>query len=117
MALRKLLDQNFEMVSGDTKDIVVTVLDELDQVVPIDGADVVFILSENEFSAALVTKTTGAGIVITNGPGGVFTVTLDSADTEDLIGEHYFEAEVTDVSNRVSTVAVGTIDIRKNVIE
>ncbi len=117
MALRKLLDQNFEMVSGDTKDIVVTVLDEIDQVVPIDGADVVFILSLNEFSAALVTKTTGAGIVITNGPGGVFTVTLDSADTEDLIGQHYFEAELTDVLNQVSTVVLGTIDIRQNVIQ
>lgn len=117
MALRKLLDQNFEMVSGDTKDIVVTVLDELDQVVPINNAAIVFILSENEFTAALVTKAVGTGIVITNGPGGVFTVTLDSADTEALIGEHYYEAEVTDTGGRVSTVVVGTIDIRKNVIE
>lgn len=116
MALRKLLDQNFEMVSGDSKDIVVTVFDELDQVVPIAGASIVFILSENEFSAALVTKTTGAGIVITNAAGGEFTVTLDSADTEPLVGEHYFEAEVTDTGGRVSTVVLGVIDIRQNVI-
>jgi carbamoylphosphate synthase small subunit len=117
MALRKLIDQNFEMVSGDTKDIVVTVLDESDQVVPITAASVVFTLSKNQFSAALVTKTTAAGIVISNGPGGELTITLDTADTESLIGEHYYEVELTDVSNRVSTVAVGCIDIRKNVIE
>ncbi len=116
MALRKLLDQNFEMVSGDTKEIVVTVLDELDQVVPITGASIVFILSVNEFSAALVTKTTGAGIVISNGQGGEFTVTLDVADTEPLVGEHYFEAEVTDTGGKVSTVVLGVIDIRQNVI-
>ena len=116
MALRKLLDQNFEMVSGDTKDIVVTVFDELDQVVPIDGALITFILSVNEFSAALVTKTIGAGIVITNAAGGEFTVTLDVADTEPLVGEHYFEAEVTDTGGRVSTVVLGVIDIRQNVI-
>ena len=117
MVLKRLLDTNFSMVSGDSKDIVVTVLDENDQVVPITGATIVFILSVNEFSAALVTKSTGAGIVITNGPRGVFTVTLDVADTEPLIGEHYFEAELTDAGGRVSTVVLGTIDIRKNVIE
>ena len=117
MSLRKLIDQNFEMHSGDTKDIVVNVLDEQDQAVPIVAADVVFILSKNEFSTALVTKTTGGGgIVITNGPGGVLTITLDSADTEPLVGEHYYEVELTDVASRVNTIAVGSIDIRPNVI-
>ena len=117
MALRRLLDQNFEMVSGDTKDIVVTVFDELDQVVPITGASAVFILSVNEFSAALVTKTTGAGIVITDPVQGVLTVTLSPADTEPLIGTHYYEIELTDIDGKVSTIAFGQIDIRKNVIE
>ncbi len=117
MSLRKLLDTNFEMVSGDSKDIVVTVLDEQDQVVPITGASVVFILSRTEFSAALVTKTTGAGIVITDDVGGVLTVSLVPADTEPLVGTHYFEIELTDVALRVSTIVVGRIDIRKNVIE
>jgi len=117
MALRRLLDTNFAMVSGDSKDIVVSVLDELDQVVPITGASAVFILSKTEFSAALVTKTTGGGIVITDGPAGVLTVSLDPADTEALVGTHYMEIELTDASLRVSTIVTGHIDIRKNVIE
>jgi hypothetical protein len=117
MGLRRALDQNFEMHSGDTKDIVVTVLDELDQKVDITGSTAVFILSKNEFSAAIVTKTTGGGIALTDPVHGELTVTLDTADTEPLIGEHYFEIELTDASLRVSTVVVGHIDIRPNVIE
>jgi hypothetical protein len=117
MAFRQLLETNFAMHSGDSKDIVVSVLDESDQVVPITGASVVFILSKSEWSAALVTKATGSGIVITDGPGGVLTVSLDPADTEDLVGTHYFEIELTDAGAKVSTIVVGRIDIRKNVIE
>ncbi len=117
MVLKRLLDTNFQMVSGDTKEIVVDVLDELDAVVPITGASAVFILSLTEFSAALVTKTVGSGIVITNGAGGILTVTLLPADTEALVGTHYFEIELTDTGGRVSTIVLGHIDIRKNVIE
>ncbi len=117
MALKRLLETNFDMVSGDSKDIIVSVLDELDQVVPITGASVVFILSNTEFSPALVTKSSGSGIAITDGPGGVLTVSLAPADTEDLIGTKYFEIELTSASLQVSTIAVGRINIRKNVIE
>lgn len=117
MTLRTLLETNFDMVSGDSKDIVVSVLDESDQVVPITGASAVFILSKTQFTAALVTKTTGSGIVITDGPGGVLTVSLLPADTEPLIGQHYFEIELTDTNSKVSTVAVGHINLAKNVIE
>ena len=117
MALRTLLETNFSMVSGDSKDIVVSVLDERDQVVPITGASATFILSMTEFTAALVTKTVGSGIVITDGPGGVLTVSLLPADTEPLIGQHYFEIELIDSGGKESTIVVGHIDIAKNVIE
>jgi hypothetical protein len=117
MALRKLLETNFEMVSGDTKDIVVSVLDENDAVVPITGATAVFALSKTDFSPILFTKTVGSGIVITDGPGGILTVTLVEADTESLIGQHYYEIELTDAAFKVSTIALGRITIRKNQIQ
>ena len=117
MAIRKLIDQNFEMHSGDTKDIIVEVLKQDDSVQPLTGATARFALSEDEFEPAIVTKTTGAGIVLTDPPAGILTVTLDAVDTEPLAGMHYYEVEVTDVALRISTVAVGWIDIRKNLLE
>ncbi len=113
---RKQIDQNFEMHSGDTKDIVVTVLDELDQVVNISGATAVFILSQNPYSPAVITKSSGSGIVITDGPAGILTITLDAADTESLQGSFYYEVELTDASSRVSTIVVGQINIRADVV-
>lgn len=117
MADRRLLETNFDMVSGDSKDIVVSVLDESDQVVPITGASATFILSKTRFTAALVTKTVGSGITITDGAGGVLTVSLLPADTEPLIGQHYFEIELIDTNAKESTIVVGYINIAKNVIE
>lgn len=114
--LRKLIDQNFEMHSGDTKDILVSVLDELDAVVNITGATAVFILSNNPYSAAIVTKSSGSGIVITDGPAGILTVSLDPADTAALAGSFYYEVELTDASGRVSTIVVGQINIRADVV-
>ncbi len=114
--LRKLIDQNFEMHSGDSKDIRVSVLDELDAVVDITGATAVFILSKNPYSAAIVTKSSGSGIVITNGPGGILTVSLDPADTDALLGSFYYEIELTDALLKVSTIVVGQINIRADVV-
>lgn len=113
---RKLIDQNFEMHSGDTKDIEVSVLDELDAVVNITGATAVFILSNNPYSAAIITKSSGSGIVITDGVAGLLTITLDPADTAALAGAFYYEVELTDASSRVSTIVVGQINIRADVV-
>ena len=114
--MRKQIDQNFEMHSGDSKDIIVSVLDELDQVVPITGATAVFILSNNPYSAAIITKSSGSGIVITDGPGGILTVTLDATDTEGLAGSFYYEIELTDALLKVSTIVLGQINIRADVV-
>ncbi len=116
MALRKLLETNFDMVSGDTKDLVVSVLDENDAVVPITGATATFVMSKTEFSPILFTYTVGSGIVITDGAGGILTVTIAAVDTEPLIGQHYYEIELVDASLKISTIALGRITIRKNQI-
>lgn len=99
-----LTNQNFTMVSGDSKNITVSMLDG----VPLDGATVKWALKQ---SSTVVSKTTSSGITIA---GSTFTIRLNSADTASLIGKYYHEAEVTDMFGNVSTVMTGNITIERS---
>jgi hypothetical protein len=104
--------QNFEIHAGDSRDIVVTVTDSQGAAVDLTGAAVAWQLARSAGSAAaVVSKSLGAGIAITDGPNGVFTVTLDPADTESLTGLYYHEAEVTDAAGNRSTVLTGVATV------
>ena len=53
-------------------------------------------------------------------PGGItqtgdltFSVALDAADTAELGGDYYHEAEVEDASGNIVTVTVGHISVRR----
>src|SRR5262249_27360661 len=62
-------------------------------------------------STALITKTTGAGITITDATNGVFKVTLPSADTQALdLRAYVFDIQRTDAGNRtVLTIGNTTV--------
>jgi len=62
-------------------------------------------------AAPAVSKSLGAGIAITDGPNGVFTVMLDPSDTAALSGLYYHEAEVTDGAGNRSTVLTGVATV------
>jgi hypothetical protein len=112
-------NQDFAMWSGDTKNVRITVYDENDAVFNISGCTIRWRLMRSKMaSASLVTKATGSGIVITDGPNGLFTVTLAPTDTASLNhGRYYHEAEVVDGSGNVATVTVGEITINRDIIE
>lgn len=104
--------QNFEIHAGDSRDIVVTVTDSQGGAVDLTGAAIAWQLARSADAASpAVFKSLGTGISITDGPNGVFTVTLDSADTEGLTGLYYHEAEVTDTAGNRSTVLSGVATI------
>ncbi len=60
--------------------------------------------------AALVTKTVGSGIAITNGPTGAYTVTLTPTDLTVTNGDYWYRSERTD-SGAVTTVQEGYLRI------
>lgn len=122
---------DFEMFAGDTKALVVSVTDDEGDAVSIVGADVVWQLAtkrwKRERKAAIaagtsplpqpiLNKTTDDDITITNGAGGVFTVTLNPLDTIELSGGYYHEAEVTLNDGTVATVLTGIVTIKENLI-
>lgn len=107
-------NQDFVMWAGDNKLIDVTVVDGDGVAVDITGATIKWVLAKTAGDSALVTKTTGDGITITDAAAGKFRVTLVPADTESLAGVYYHEAEVTDASSQVSTVLIGKVIVYKS---
>lgn len=119
--MAKLLPQDFEMFSGDSKDLVITVVDENDVTFSLTSASIKFNASREPGSTVLINKGTDVspgGITITNPAGGIFTVTLDPGDTKDLTEKFlYYEAEITDVLGNIATVTFGTITLKPDLVE
>ena len=113
MAVTKLIESNFEMISGNSKLLTTQVLDQDDAIVDISGAAISTEISKHPKSAALVTK---AG-VITDGPNGTFTTDLAPTDTDDLQGVYYYEQHLTDAGSRESTVVFGWATIKANAVD
>lgn len=110
MTVSKVTATNFEMFSGDTKVLNITVKDEADVVVDITGATIDFTLSRK----AGDTPTESIAGTVTNGPAGLCGVTLNPVHTENQRGAWYWEVQLTDLSLRVSTIAYGTVTIRRD---
>lgn len=105
------------MFSGDTKTIEVTVRDELAVVVDLTGASIQWKLAKSPASQSTkISKSTTSGITITDATNGVFQVSLDAADTANLSGTYYHEAEVLDASSNKTTVMSGYVDLRTDLV-
>ena len=79
--------------------------------VNLTGASVVWVLATRSGGASLsrLTSDSGSGITVS---GCTFTVSLSSTHTSGLAGVYYHEAQVRDSGSNISTVAVGTVDIK-----
>jgi hypothetical protein len=100
------LKQDFTMFAGDTPPLTFTMSDSTS----LSGATVKWVMRKGHVKGpqALLKTTLNGGLVAS---GTIVTVNLLSADTLSLEGKFYHEAEVTDVSGKVSTVMTGTITI------
>ena len=115
LASRNNMRSNFAMVAGDTKGLVISVTDAAGSPVNITGATIAWHAAKSFRKTAIITKAVGSGVAITDGPNGVFTVQLDAADTEDLVGDFLHEAQII-VGGEISTVIQGTMKINRAVI-
>ena len=101
--------QNVTMVAGDTAELSFSVYEE-DGLTAQDlsGASIAWQMRRAGSSTALVSKTTGDGITVTDAEAGKLTVSLDPEDTEDLAAGRYAHgAVVTDSDDNVSTISLG----------
>lgn len=99
MALRR---QDFEIWAGDDKELIFTIED----VNSLAGASFKWAMSRSVGAEKLVEK---SGDLVT---GKQVTVELAPEDTEELRrGKYYHELEITDASGRISTAAIGAVDL------
>jgi len=95
--------------TGDTKYLDGTVVDSLGVAVNITGAAISYIIYDGK-QTALITKTIGAGVVITNGAGGLYTITLAAVDTATFAsGKQYMEKCTMTLAGDVGTLFEGPL--------
>ena len=101
--------------SGDDLRVVVGVRDQDGQLVDITNVQsITWSLSNSPTTAAIITKTLGAGISIASPTTFVFD--LVPADTSALNGSYYQEAEIITSSGLTYTVMNGRVIIKPTLI-
>jgi hypothetical protein len=111
--------QDFTAYSKNRTVLSVSVVDDSDIPVTLsDFAGIYWIMMERPTSPSfLISKELGSGIVVTDSPGGVFTVELASSDMASRSGPYYHEAILVDSSSESFTVMAGTAKIKRSAYE
>lgn len=114
-------NQDFTMVEGDHKTPRFAITDNAGSPNTITGATPIsWVLAATPGGTALVTKTLALGqiaIVDKDGTDDAIEVTLLPVDTQGLgEGNYHHEAQVTDASGNVSTIARGTVTILRDTV-
>jgi hypothetical protein len=101
--------QNLSCLAGEA--VVLTVTMDTPPAGGISGWALAFYLKKAYTDAvALVTKTSGSGITVTDAVNGVFTVTLATADTDQTPGNYVYDVWRTD-SGQETALAHGRFSI------
>lgn len=100
--------------AGDDQTLEVEVFDSEGELVDLMGVQAVtWHLSRTvHHRPAIVVKSLGSGVTITDAPNGRIDIAISPADTEGRQGRHYHEIEVIDEQGHVSTILTGTVTIR-----
>ena len=117
-ANQRMITENYSMHSGDSKTIAVSAVLN-GEAVELTGALIVWAIAKNksngDFSSTITfSKSIGAGITVTDILAGEFEIELDPADTADLKGDFYHEAEIIDFQGRKTTILDGVLSIQRD---
>jgi hypothetical protein len=109
--------EDIEIYAGDTKSIVLTVLNTDGSAKDLTDASIIWVIFDENTEEVLVEKdeTEMTPIDI---PNGIIGITLLSADTENIRPAPWYrhECEVTDIGGNVSTVVVGNFTIMESIV-
>lgn len=105
--------QNFTMYAGNSETLEITATDRNTKLaIPLSGATIKWVMKKGLNGDLVIEKTTDSGVTITDANNGIFTVSLNPLDTDGKPGGYYHEAQVTDSQGNVSTVSVGSANIK-----
>lgn len=113
--MAELTSQDETIRQGDDIVFTMTVRDRNGSAVDITGFSAIeYRLARFSSSdEALISKSLGSGVAISDGPSGQATVTLDPADTQNLVGDYYHNAIATDSAGKDQTVFVGVLTVQR----
>ena len=108
--------QDFEIYQGDTKQITIKVTDENGVAKTLTGSSQLW--KAYDGATVKISKAdVDISLVSVDGTNDAIRFTIDPSDTSSLTaGAYTHEAEVTDSSSNVSTVARGTMTIRDDLV-
>lgn len=109
MAITK---QNVKTYAGDDVIINVSITDETAAPLDITGATFAYVIAGDEGGTAIVTKTVGAGIVVTSALTGLVSIHVSHTDTSGLLGAYWHQIVMTDTGGNLSTITTGEIVFR-----
>lgn len=102
-------NQNASLYAGDNAILNYAITDESGNPLDLSGSTLTYTISARDGFPALVTKTTGSGIVVTDAVGGLLAVSLSSSDTTALQGMLWQQLVMTDSVGEISTLSTGVI--------
>lgn len=83
------------MYAGDTLILEITAKDSDGSALDLSGLTLKWSLARTNTSTALLTKTVGSGITVTDAALGKFKVELTPSDTDKFSGEYYHEVRAS----------------------
>jgi hypothetical protein len=121
MTIVKLTPQDFEVVSGNDKELNVTVLDQDDLPISLTGAVIAWAYSRaasNKTRIQTYTSPTNITIILpqTGSNKGKVRIDVQAVDTEPLVGDYYHEARMT-AAGKKSTIMYGKMKVLSNIID
>lgn len=108
--------QDFECWQGEDNTLQITVKKEDGTPKDISASTAITwkLARKPSAATALLTKSLGSGIAITDGLNGVFQITLSAADLASLYDSYYHEARVKDSANKSKVVTTGKVVVNKS---
>ena len=84
---------DINLYAGDSRNIVVNVVDENNAPINLYGATIEWVLVSG--SSVILTKAIGSGIMLSDPANGGFTIPIMASETDSLMGIYTHEARVT----------------------
>lgn len=109
------VNQNFNMYSGNTVPIYVTITDPTNTAINLTGCTLKWTLQLR--GATLATKDTTNGIIITDAVNGKVRINLQPADTHQVSGSCDHELEMINTAGDVTTVMTGKINVTLSLLD
>lgn len=110
------VNQNIDLYAGEIRSVVVTV-DDLNSGSVEDLTSATISWKVKQGSTTALSKTVGSGITLASDPTtGVFTISLQAADTSSLVGVYSHEGRVTLSDGTIATMFTGSFVVRATLI-